>query len=141
MRCGFFLARATTATAAFFSEVAERTRICGDDQVAVNETLVAKGIAWEDAVPSEWRSHRGKPFRTFPEAITGHAPTLRVALLPHRRFPRLPEVSPETVVAHPLVARADGISTTQRLSADLGRLGLWGPVDAPRAAPEDAPHN
>jgi hypothetical protein len=129
--CGFFLARASAATAAFFSEVSERAQICGDDQVAVNEALIAAGLVWDDAKPAEMRTLGGQSFRTFAEPIIARTSDLSVGLLPHRRFPRLPEVSADTVVAHPYVPGAGATSIAERLSATLGRLGLW---ETPSAA-------
>jgi hypothetical protein len=124
--CGFFAARATTATAAFFAEVAARARICGDDQVAVNEALMAMAARWDDHVPADRRTYEGVPFRVFAEPVIGRAGDLRVALLPHRRFPRLPELSRETVVAHPIAPWINGRTEgAERPARVLRSLGLW----------------
>jgi hypothetical protein len=132
--CGFFAARGTPATAAFFAEVAERVRVCEDDQIAVNEALLDAGIRWDDRAPSEERMWLDTPFRVFSRTVLGEAPGLTVALLPHSRFPRLPEVSAETLVIHPVVRRVPGNSGPERLPALLDRLGLWRPRATAAAA-------
>lgn len=125
--CGFFAARGTRATAAFFAEVADRVRTCRDDQIAVNEALVAARVRWSDRDTGEPRLWLGTPFRVFSRAIVGEATGLTVALLPHTRFPRLPEVSAETLVVHPVALRVPGNSGPERLPPVLDQLGLWRP--------------
>jgi hypothetical protein len=127
--CGFFFARGTPATSAFFSEVAARAEACGDDQIAVNEALLAAGATWDDDNTGTLRpSPKGPAFRTFEHPVFGLAKAggLRICLLPHSRFTRLPEVTNETVVAHPLAPRAGGAGNgPARISQVLARLGLW----------------
>lgn len=132
--CGFFAARGTRATAAFFADVAERARTCRDDQIAVNEALVAARVRWNDRAPSQPRTWWGIPFRVFSRAVVGEATGLTVALLPHARFPRLPEVSAEALVVHPVAPRTPGNSGPERLPAVLDRLGLWRPEAEAAAA-------
>lgn len=129
--CGFFVVRSSDVTAAFFSEVSKRALVCGDDQVAVNEALLDMGLTWNDAALAQLLSFGGQVIRTFAEPLVGRASKLSVGLLPHRRFPRLPEVSAETIVAHPLVAPRAGVNAAERLWAVLAPLGLWEPGARP----------
>ena len=122
--CGFFAARGTPAAAAFFAEVATRARVARDDQIAVNEALVAAGVIW-DKPHDDRRVHKKIPFRIFPQTIVGKAGDLRVALLPHGQFARLPEVTPETLVAHPIAPRISGDNGITRQVNILKELGLW----------------
>jgi hypothetical protein len=118
--CGLFGVRAGPRAAAFFAAVIERMRIDRDDQAAVNRTLLDKGIAWCMDEPCEFRIWQKRQFRIFRQPLIGSCADLRVALLPHYQFPRLPEVSAETIVAHPLSPQ-EGAPTVR----ELQRLGLW----------------
>jgi hypothetical protein len=118
--CGLFCARASPATAKYFEAVVSRMTTERDDQIAVNRALVEYGLAWDTPATGDARVWQGKTFRIFDEPAMGRSGALRVSLLPHRRFPRLPEISTDTVVAHPLSPKsADGTAR------ELRRLGLW----------------
>jgi hypothetical protein len=112
--------RAGPLAAGFFSAVAERMPVDRDDQAAVNRTLLRKGIAWRKEGPQETRTWKEQPFQVFQRPLVGRCGDLSIALLPHRQFPRLPEVSAETIVAHPVSPKQAG-STIR----ELQRLGLW----------------
>jgi Nucleotide-diphospho-sugar transferase len=118
--CGLFSVRASSATAAFFETVVSRMATERDDQVAVNRALVSDGAVWEAPENCEARFWDGRSFRVFDRPVRGQCGALRVSLLPHQRFPRLPEISANTVVAHPLSPKS-GEGTAQ----ELRRLGLW----------------
>jgi hypothetical protein len=125
--CGFFAVRASPATASFFADVAKRAAACGDDQVAVNEALVAAGATWMPRARGEQRVYQGRPFQIFADTVFGDADGLRLALLPHRRFPRLPDPAADVVVAHPLGSPAKGVSGAECAARALATLGLWRP--------------
>jgi hypothetical protein len=118
--CGLFGVRGNTATANFFSAVVDRIGREGDDQVAVNRELGARSIRWDIMPPSDRLDWNGRSFKIFDRAFYGHCETLKVALLPYNRFPRLPMDTTGVVVAHPLSAKEASNKVDE-----LRRLGLW----------------
>jgi hypothetical protein len=118
--CGLFGVRAGPSTTAFFAKVLERIRSERDDQIAVNRELLSKGIVWRYGGVGEARVCQDRSFRVFRDPVIGHCEGLDVAVLPHRRYPRLPEISEDTVVAHPLSPQ-----TASGTIRELRRLGLW----------------
>ncbi len=126
--CGLFGVRAGRATADLFAEMLDRVRLVQDDQIAVNRLLAEKGTIWNAEGPSESRQWKGREFRIFDRPITGRCNGLSISLLPHRRFPRLPEIATDTVVAHPLSSQSAGDTIRE-----LRRLGLWRPPQESRA--------
>jgi hypothetical protein len=122
--CGLFAARATAASRTFFAAVANRIKIDRDDQVAVNRLLFLANTSWRIDQPGEVRTWKGASFRTFEKPVFGSCGDLKLALMPHAQFTRLPEISPRTMVAHPLPSPSDR-EVGQRRTGKLRRLGLW----------------
>jgi Nucleotide-diphospho-sugar transferase len=118
--CGLFCVRASPATAAFFESVVATMATEHDDQSAVNRMLVSDGLIWEVPESGDTRFLQGRSFHVFDRPVRGQCGTLSVSLLPHHRFPRLPEISADTVVAHPLSPKS-----AEGTAQELRRLGLW----------------
>jgi hypothetical protein len=78
----------------------------------------ARGLRWS----------RGITFSVFDTAVKGRcANGLSVSLLPHAKFPRLPEIGPDTIVAHPLTPQTDSRLDPNRFPRFFEALGLWDP--------------
>ncbi|HEY5237363.1 MAG TPA: putative nucleotide-diphospho-sugar transferase [Rhizomicrobium sp.] len=118
--CGFFAVRAGPRAAVFFDTVSERTEKERDDQIAVNRALRETGMVWQKPGKGQTRDWSGRKFRIFDEPIIGAGPTLAAAILPHREFPRLPEMPNGALVAHPLSPKTAPAKTEM-----LRDLGLW----------------
>ena len=115
--CGLFAARANAGTAAFFDTVRRRMLVDADDQAAINRGLHDDAIVWQPGTNGEQREWNGRPFEIFPEIRVGRTAQVSVALLPHRQFPRLPEVPADAIVCHPV--------GKEPMEERLRRLGLW----------------
>jgi hypothetical protein len=116
--------RANAVSRSFFSAVANRIKLDRDDQVAVNRLLFLAKTAWRIDQPGETRTWKDGSFRVFEKPVFGHSGNLRLALMPHAQFTRLPEITPRTMVAHPLPSPTDG-ELGERRTGKLRRLGLW----------------
>jgi len=106
--CGWFWARPTKVAQGFFRALEGDVRTIGDDQISVNRLLAAAGATWQHAGRGDYHLQFqdrlvhcwSAPIRaTFPSA------PLRVALLPHAEFQRLPEATDHAVVKHYLTPK------------------------------------
>jgi hypothetical protein len=116
--CGFFAVKASSASVRLLESARRRVNIKADDQVVLNRALDDWGLVWDGGGDPQIRQLNGHNFMTYPAVRIGRGHGLTVALLPHREVTRLPEVSPETVVAHPYSSE---LNVEDRLRA----LGLW----------------
>lgn len=120
--CGWFRAKPTPGVVSFFSALEGDVRASGDDQVSVNRSLLAAGAIWERNDAAAYRLPFGDRWLqcwAAPLVARLSAPSLRVALLPHREFQRLPEATADAVVKHFLTPKDCG----QKL-AIMRKLGL-----------------
>ncbi|MFQ3323674.1 MAG: hypothetical protein ACI90U_001497 [Pseudomonadales bacterium] len=99
--CGFFLIKSTTRTIKLVDEWLEATLIDGDDQRALNELLLTKGLKW--SYPEDYTINwQEKDFRCFNQVqFASLQDQTKVALLPHHLFQRIPEKK-SAIVKHPL---------------------------------------
>lgn len=97
--CGFFYAQSNSKTLAFFAELAQTVRDDLDDQVSLNRLLLRRGLAWraQDFYELEIR---GKSVRYYTEPAEGNAGELKVCVLPHAQFQRLPAAEDDLYVQH-----------------------------------------
>jgi hypothetical protein len=125
--CGWFWAKPSSATAAFFAALEPHVRASGDDQISVNRLLAELGAQW-----SQCKSDYQLPFldrlvQCWSQPISASTGTgeLSVALLPQREFQRLPENSADAIVKHYLTPK----NCQQKLAA-LRAYGLLEIKDA-----------
>jgi len=101
--CGFFYLKSNEHTIHLLEQWYESVLIDGDDQRALNELLLERGLSWpgkEDYCLS-WQ---GKSFKCFNDVKCGSLPgSMKLALLPHWHFQRLPE-GRAPIVKHLLAA-------------------------------------
>ena len=101
--CGWFWAKPTPDSCAFFRALAADVQVTGDDQISVNRLLASAGIHWSRARIGDYElPFGGRQVQCWSRPIraTGAVGRLSVALLPHREFQRLPEEWPEAIVKH-----------------------------------------
>jgi hypothetical protein len=101
--CGWFWARPTPAAGAFFLALEADVQASGDDQVSVNRLLAAAGLKWSHGKIGDYQlPFRDRSVQCWTEPIQANmsAAPLRVALLPHCEFQRVPEVSDRAIVKH-----------------------------------------
>lgn len=99
-----------------------------DDQRSFNNLLIKQELAWESQDESYQIKLRGKTFSCYRQTISGRAmlpdgSPIRVSLLPHSLFQRLPnkvENKENVVVAHPLAKKAASSTETE-----LRRINCW----------------
>ena len=117
--CGFFLLRSSPRTCQFLDRWAESVSHLGDDQVAVNRLLLNAGVHWRS--PGDYElEHAGHRINCFDSSqVASTRNGLRVALLPHTKFQRIPMEQP-AVLVHP-VAKSTGDSKAKVLRDH----GLW----------------
>ena len=122
--CGLFAVRASPASARFLAAASLRTAALRDDQLAINQILAEADIAWQRAdMARRWVRYGGARFEIHDRVLHGEAASmgLRIALLPHAEYPRLPlPRSPGVAVSHPLTPAEAGAK-----EAALRALGLW----------------
>jgi len=123
--CGFFYLSQNTRTFKFMNKVLSRLLIEKDDQVAVNRVVAESLQSWDIKQPYKvaFRSTHFVASRSIISSsnlcIDGEV--LKVALLPHHKYPRLlKEILPEFVVVHPLSGK-----TSVEKKEIFANLGLW----------------
>ena len=118
---GFVCWRSTEATRKFTVEMHRVISNTGDDQIAVNVALDDVGIKWDEGVV-QFNTSTSVSYGT----TTGD---LRVALLPHSKFPRRCEPGEfnhsEITVAHCYESKKEGTAKMNKAKA----FGLWNIVD------------
>jgi|SRR5579871_710743 len=122
--CGFFVARSSAATAALFGELARTSDGAFDDQIALNELLVRAETRWDKGSTSSfYLSYAGSKFRCFAEPILGSCEVmdLKLALLPHQSFVRLPPGGAHPFIKHLLLK----YETLDDRCAALRAHGCW----------------
>lgn len=97
--CGFFYARSNVRTREFFADLAQAVRLEHDDQICVNRILMERGLVW-DAQESYEMAIRGHTVRYYVEAAAGRAGELKVCVLPHAQFQRLPAAEDDIHIQH-----------------------------------------
>jgi hypothetical protein len=104
--CGWFWAKPSGATQAFFQALEADVRRTGDDQVSVNRLLAAMGARWRTDGQGDYRlAFRDRWLQCWSNPIRAEAGSLSIALLPHVEFQRLPEDSERAVVKHYLTPK------------------------------------
>jgi hypothetical protein len=100
--CGWFRAKPTLATQAFFQGLEADVQGTGDDQISVNRLLAMLGAQWEARTGDYQLPFRDRMVQCWMRPIRAKttAGPLSVAMLPHREFQRLPEASEQAVVKH-----------------------------------------
>jgi Nucleotide-diphospho-sugar transferase len=101
--CGWFWAKPTPATRAFFRALQAHVQVTGDDQISVNRLLVNAGARWTHDEAGRYElPFNGRRVRCWPQPsrATVAAGQMSVSLLPQREFQRLPEDSADAVVKH-----------------------------------------
>lgn len=113
---GFYRARSTPATRAFFARWQERLEYHSREQIAVNELLASLNPVWEPAGAGGLDGHRCRV------EIDGHP--LSVLAIPYKAVSRdLPCASPDAAVAHPYFERQFFTSHVELLEYILGETG------------------
>ena len=115
--CGLFSVRSGNGAVRFFEAVQRRMIVDDDDQAAVNRAFRDDAIVWRPDGAGQRREWNGRPFDIYPHNRIGRTANVKVALLPHFQFPRLPEVPPDAIVCHPV--------GKEPMVERLRRLGLW----------------
>jgi hypothetical protein len=132
--CGFFQLRSTPSTQRLLSELRESVLVTGDDQVSLNRLIAARATRWL-IEPSEtyYVEGAGKNFlcsRSVMHGLDSHG--LRMAVLPHHLFQRVPVPSDEEPFVLHLLTRkepAAKLSEFERhgcllLRADWRKIGF-----------------
>ncbi len=122
---GLMWVRACPPSVKFFDAFASRGQqvLQSDDQVVMNNLLADLRMAWEKAGVQPHAIHfDGESFLTFPHTLWGTALELglRVGLLPHNLFPRLPVPGTNAIVMHLLRPEDD----TDRIE-ELKTANCW----------------
>lgn len=113
---GFYRARATPATRAFFARWQERLEYHSREQIAFNQLLASLNPVWEPAEIYGLNGHRCHV------EIEGHR--LSVLAIPYGAVARdLPCISPEAAVAHPYFERPFFTSHVELLEYILRETG------------------
>jgi hypothetical protein len=101
--CGWFWAKPTVPTRAFFEALESDVKLTGDDQISVNRVLAGMGLRWSPAGAGDYylrlREHLVQCW-SRPICATTTTGSLSVALLPQREFQRLPEDAEHAIVKH-----------------------------------------
>lgn len=97
--CGFFYAESNVRTREFFADLARAVRFERDDQICVNRILLERGLVWE-AQESYEMAIRGHTVRYYVKATEGRAGELKVCVLPHAQFQRLPAAGDDIHIQH-----------------------------------------
>ncbi len=127
---GLFSARAGAATRAFFAELcrrADRMRVT-DDQETINTMLLELGVTWRtDQVRAGQVQVLDDRMTVYHDVLVGHCPALdlRIAMLPHHLFPRVPTPGDGPYVKH-VLRPEDAAARIQ----ELRDCGCWLVPDA-----------
>jgi hypothetical protein len=122
---GLMWIRSCPPSVKFFDTFADHGQqvLQSDDQAVLNNLLADSGLLWEKtgtkASPIEFD---GVSFDTYPRTLWGLIPDigLRVGMLPHDFFPRLPVSGADVIVRHLLRPEDDG----NRID-ELKTAGCW----------------
>jgi hypothetical protein len=99
--CGFFYIKNTKNTLKFVKKLKERVRVDKDDQVSCNRELLEENIEWLIPKDSYTLEFRSKKFLCFNKPLQGKSNLgTTIALLPHHKFQRIPELSNDIYVKH-----------------------------------------
>ena len=98
--CGFFYLKNTVNTMKFIEKLVKQVRKDKDDQVSCNNILLEDGVEWSIPKNTYTLSFRGSEFLCSKEILLGKTSSLEIALLPHEKFQRIPEISNEVYVKH-----------------------------------------
>lgn len=113
---GFYLARSTPATRAFFARWQELLEYNAREQIAVNQLLASLDPVWEPAEVGDQQGHRCHV------EIDGHR--FSVLAVPYETVSRdLPYTAPESTVAHPYFERPFFTSHVELLEYTLRETG------------------
>lgn len=111
---GLFAARAGDAADAFFAAITARAdqMAATDDQETINRVLAEYGVDWDTAsqATESLDLGDGDHLTTYTTTLSGTCVPLglRIGMLPHRQFPRLPSAEPAAIVHH--VLRPEGVA-------------------------------
>lgn len=101
--CGWFWMRPSAGVRAFFTALEADVQVSGDDQMSVNRVLARAGAKWSHGPAGDYQlAFNGRMIQCWSQAVSGTLSgfPLRVALLPHCEFQRLPEASDRAIVKH-----------------------------------------
>jgi len=120
--CGLFLLRSSAASQQLIADLLSDVAMTRDDQVSLNRLLADRRITWRTKPPDTYYIEAGGPrrFLCSKSPIVGHTPDgLRVSLLPHHLFQRVPLPLAEIpFVSHPLTPKEPNAKL-----AEFARLG------------------
>ncbi len=118
--CGWFWARPSGESQAFFRAVEDDARTTGHDQASLNRLLAEAGARWSRSEGDYELPCGERMIRCWHEPIRAmlDSSSLTVAMLPHREFQRLPESFDRVVVRHFLTPQ--GCGDKVRTLRDMG---------------------
>lgn len=131
--CGLFSMRACREVQDLLGEMTDDVRTTGDDQITFNRIVASLGVQWrvdrEQMYGCDYSGYRFFCSRTLIEGETSKR-KLRLALLPHHLFQRLPMSDADAYVKHLLTPKT-AASKIEMLEA-TGCLFLkpdWGQIE------------
>ncbi len=131
--CGLFQLRSNAGTQRLLGELAEDVLSTRDDQVSLNRLIAARSIAWQiDPDDAYHVEGAGKQFLCSRSVIRGvGSDGLRLSVLPHHLFQRVPAASEEAPYLLHLLTRQD--PAAKLLEFEIFRCLLlrpdWQPID------------
>lgn len=118
--CGLFFLRATDAVRSFMTEWSEHVRDTRDDQVSLNQLLLAKSVVWDIAEPYSIPTPFGVDITCSRRTIRGRAGALTVDVLPQHLFQRVHFPGEDAYVKHCLSGQ-----TAETTREGLAETGCW----------------
>jgi len=115
---GFFLIRSNERTKKLFKAIVCRTLLTGDDQQSLNETLMQRNMIWDFETRYKAFLKNGRSFSFSDQIIQGRGDSIRVGILPIKKFVRLMSYQEDPYVMHPLYIKANKV---RKFKED----GLW----------------
>jgi len=107
--CGLFQLRSTERTQRLLHQLREHVRSTGDDQVSLNQLIANHAMRWQiEPADTYYVEGAGKRFLCSRSIMRGEgADGLRVTVLPHHLFQRVPVPSGETPYVLHLLTRKE----------------------------------
>jgi len=123
--CGLFRLRSNSRTRVLLRELESHVLGTADDQVSLNRLIAARSPQWNIAPgDSYYTEGAGKRFLCSRSIMKGQGlDGLRIAILPHHLFPRVPVAPTETPFVLHLLSRKDAVSKLEEF-AKAGCLWL-----------------
>jgi hypothetical protein len=106
--CGFFQLRSSGPTQHLLAELRDHVLRTGDDQVSLNQVIASRATRWEVEPGAYQVEVSGRKFLCSRSIMRGLSPDgLRVQVLPHHLFQRVPLPSEEAPYVLHLLTRKD----------------------------------